>query len=143
VTHKKGQRGGGQPGSPYTIASYVEAHRRAVEQIGLVPAKANGTTPHGHRHAMGHYVAVDAELPPAAIMKILHHASLDSQAVYTRPSASEANLMLQKADRRLRGVLEPDLPQREKPNVGEELAQLLLKEDRAGADRARTNRRRK
>jgi integrase len=143
VTHKKGQRGGGQPGSPYTIASYVEAHRRAVERIGLVPAKANGTTPHGHRHAMGHYVAIDAELAPAAIMKILHHASLESQAVYTRPSTAEADRMLQQADRRLRGLPEPDLPKRAKPNAGEELAQLLLKEDRARADRASTHRRRK
>lgn len=142
ATTKKGQRGNGMPGSVYTIASFVAAHRRAVERIGLVPAKANGTTPHGHRHSMGQYMA-NAEMAPAAIMKILHHASLESQGVYTRPSAEEANRMLQKADRRLRGQPEPPEPERAKPTAGEELAQLLLAEDRARSDRKRQLRRRK
>ncbi|MCB1566832.1 MAG: hypothetical protein KDI78_14715 [Xanthomonadales bacterium] len=76
-------------------------------------------------------------------MKILHHASLESQAIYTRPSAEEANRMLQKADRRMRGLPEPPEPERPKPNAGEELAQLLLAEDRAKSDRKRQSRRRK
>ena len=142
VTTKKGQRGQGKPGSVYTIASFVAAHRRAVERIGLVPAKANGTTPHGHRHAMGQYM-VGADMAAAAIMKILHHASLESQTVYTRPSAEEANRMLQEADRRMRGLPEPPEPERPKPNAGEELAQLLLAQDRAKSDRKRKSRRRK
>lgn len=131
VTTKKGQLNGHMPGSVYTIASFVAAHRRAVERIGLVPAKGNGTTPHGHRHAMGQYLT-DAEIAPAIIMKILHHSSLESQAAYTRPKASKANASLQRADRRMRG--EPELPAEpeSRARVGEELAMLLLEENRPG-----------
>ena len=110
TTMKLGQRGGGHPGSIYTVSAFIGAHRRAVERIGLVAAKANGTTPHGHRHAMGQLMT-DLELPPAAIMKILHHCSLESQNPYTRPSFSKANELLQRANERLRsGTVEASKP---------------------------------
>ena len=40
-------------GKPYSIDAFEDAHARAVKRIGLIPAKARGTTPHGHRDAYG------------------------------------------------------------------------------------------
>ena len=75
-------------GKPYGIDSYKRAHRRAVERIDLKPAKALGTTPHGHRHAYGQRLT-DAGVDPIILKKAFHHKSLESQAVYTEPSRAQ------------------------------------------------------
>jgi len=77
-------------GKPYAIDSFMFAHRRAVERIGLTPAKDLGTTPHGHRHAYGQRLQrLDVTKP--TIKKAMHHASIESQEVYTE--ASNAKVM--------------------------------------------------
>lgn len=83
-------------GSPYAPTDYADAHERAVERIGLIPSKPNGTTPHGHRHAAGQRLR-EAGIPPLVIKKVLHHKSLESQIVYTEPSLSEVSTLLDKA----------------------------------------------
>ena len=103
VSIKEGQRNDYPPGRPYTIKAYVAAHRRAVERIGLVVAKANGTTPHGHRHAMGQNMT-DLQLQPHVIQKILHQKSLASQEPYTRPSLAKAAAALNAAQERLKAL---------------------------------------
>lgn len=71
-------------GEPYSIDAFEDAHAKAVKRIGLVPAKALGTTPHGHRHAYGQRLS-DLGLDAIFLKKALHHKSLESQTVYTEP----------------------------------------------------------
>lgn len=77
-------------GKPYSIDAYEDAHATAVKRIGLVPAKALGTTPHGHRHAYGQRLS-DLGLDAIFLKKALHHKSLESQAIYTEPDRAKLN----------------------------------------------------
>lgn len=70
-------------GEPYTLASFRQAHARAVRRIGLVPERHRGNTPHGHRHAYGMALA-QALVDPETIRRAMHHRSLTSQNAYTR-----------------------------------------------------------
>jgi hypothetical protein len=83
---------GKRRGEPYSIASYRDAHTRAVERIGLIVAKMEGTTEHGHRHAYGQ--RVKATKDPLIIKAALHHRSLESQLVYTVPHIAEVTQKL-------------------------------------------------
>ena len=88
---------------PYAFASrtggvcmihpYSVAHARAVRRIGMVAAKMNGATPHGHRHAYGQRMA-DAGINPRVRKAALHHKSLESQAVYTEPTVQKITAVL-------------------------------------------------
>ncbi|AXK40178.1 gamma-mobile-trio recombinase GmtY [Crenobacter cavernae] len=90
-----------QQGKPYAIDSFERQHRRAVERIGLTPAKALGTTPHAHRHAYGQRLA-DAKIDPIFRKKALHHKSLESQTVYTEPDRAKLTRALEEASQRER-----------------------------------------
>lgn len=86
----------GTAGDMYCIDSYKQAHARAVRNIGLIPAKALGTSPHGHRHAFGRRLmrsGVSAQVK----QKALHHKSVGSQAVYTAPNATDVSNALNEA----------------------------------------------
>lgn len=87
---------GAQKGEPYTLDAYRDAHARAIRRIGLVPAKLNGTTEHGHRHAYGQRTRRGA-VGDIVTQKGLHHRSIESQAVYTEPSVSEVTRALETA----------------------------------------------
>lgn len=87
---------GKQRGKPYTIDAFREAHARAVRRIGLVPAKGNGTTEHGHRHAYGQRAA-GAKLDKKSLQAGLHHNSIESQDAYTAPSFSAVNAAMAEA----------------------------------------------
>jgi len=87
-------------GDVYGIEPFKQAHRRAIERIGLEPAKALGTTPHGHRHAFGRRL-MRANVEPVLRKKALHHRALSSQAVYTAPSVTEVSQALDVAAQRL------------------------------------------
>ncbi len=95
-------------GRPYSICDYNEAHVRAVERIGLVSAKMNGTTPHGHRHAYGQRMT-DAKLDPKIQKKAFHHQSIESQEIYTAQTIGKVTNVMESASRTLeRGeLLEP------------------------------------
>jgi integrase len=71
-----------------TVGGYEKVHAAAVRRIGLVPAKASGTTPHGHRHAFGKGLA-EAGMPGKLIMKMMHHSAESSHHVYTQPSIAD------------------------------------------------------
>ena len=88
---------------PYTLDSYRQAHARAVRRIGLVPAKALGTTPHAHRHAYGRRLA-SAGVDELTIQRVMHHRSPASQAVYTAPPAAAIAAALSEAQTRLEGL---------------------------------------
>jgi hypothetical protein len=83
-------------GSVYSIESYKQMHRRAVERIGLIASRLCGTVPHGHRHAYGRRLA-RAGVDPVLRKKALHHKGLASQAVYTAPNMTEVTRTLNAA----------------------------------------------
>jgi site-specific recombinase XerD len=77
-------------GKPYGIKAFEDAHAKALKRIGLVAAKALGTTPHAHRHAYGQRL-VDLQLEAIFVKTALHHKSLESQIVYTEPDRVKLN----------------------------------------------------
>lgn len=91
---------GPSAGGMYCIDSFVEAHSRAVERIGLVPAKNHGTTPHGHRHAYGRRL-MRGGVDPLMRQRALHHKSPGSQVVYTTPNSADVSKALNDAAARL------------------------------------------
>lgn len=88
-------------GAMYTLTQYNKAHAAACERIGLTVGKALGTTPHGHRHAYGRRLS-NAGIDKALIRRFMHHASMESQEVYTQHNIREARLALEVAAERLR-----------------------------------------
>ena len=68
----------------------------AVRRIGLIPAKMEGTTPHGHRHAAGQRLN-DAGVDPQIRQHVLHHKSIESQMVYTEPNITKVTRILDEA----------------------------------------------
>ncbi|WDH25654.1 gamma-mobile-trio recombinase GmtY [Pseudomonas chlororaphis] len=87
-------------GDPYTVASYRQAHAKAVKRVGLIVGKDYGTTPHGHRHAYGQLLT-NARVDPQLIQKCLHHKSQESQQVYTNPTPATIAATLMEATERL------------------------------------------
>lgn len=90
-------------GAMYTLAQYNKAHGAACERIGLQVGKALGTTPHGHRHAYGRRLR-NAGIDKTLIRRFMHHASIESQEVYTQANFREALAALEAAAHRLRGT---------------------------------------
>ena len=88
-------------GATYTLTQYNKAHAAACERIGLTVGKALGTTPHGHRHAYGRRLR-KAGVDKALIRRFMHHASEESQEVYTQATIREAQAALEVAAQRLR-----------------------------------------
>lgn len=84
-------------GQPYSIKSYYEARKRAVERIGLIYSKDEGTTPHGDRHRYGQNLA-ESGVSPIAIRNAMHHKSLESQYTYTKPTDKELRRQLMEAE---------------------------------------------
>lgn len=91
-------------GGIYCVGQYNKAHAAAVERIGLQVGKNFGTTPHGHRHAYGRRLT-KAGIDKALIRRFLHHASLESQEVYTQPTLNEVMSELVAGAQRLRTTL--------------------------------------
>ena len=90
-------------GAMCTLNQYNRAHAAACERIGLTVSKALGTTPHGHRHAYGRRL-MNAGIDKSLIRRCMHHASLESQEVYTQANSREALAALEAAAQRLRGT---------------------------------------
>ena len=88
-------------GAMYTLTQYNKAHAAACERIGLTVGKALGTTPHGHRHAYGRRLR-NAGVDKPFIRRFMHHASVESQEVYTQATTREVMAALEVAARQLR-----------------------------------------
>lgn len=71
-------------GRPLTLNAFNDAYSKALLRIGETPAKAEGKSPHGHRHSMGRRME-NAGVPNLVIQKVMHHRSIASQARYTMP----------------------------------------------------------
>jgi integrase len=87
-------------GEPYTMSSFREALARAVQRIGMGSSKAEGTTEHGHRHAYGQR-ATRGDLGVSVIQAGMHHASPESQEVYTAPSITHVTQKMAQAAKTL------------------------------------------
>lgn len=85
-----------ESGTPFAIDTFEAQHSRAIERIGLLPAKNLGTTPHAHRHSFGQRLT-DAGISPIFRKKALHHKSLESQTVYTEPNRKKLARALEEA----------------------------------------------
>jgi hypothetical protein len=95
-----------EDGLPMTAKAYAEQHRAAIIRHGMVPRKANGTTPHGHRHAYGQRLqnAADRNLISKKTIQVcMHHRSVLSQAVYTGRTSAAVNETLETAALALSG----------------------------------------
>jgi integrase len=87
-------------GHPYTLNAFKDSYDRALKRIGLSPSKAEGLTPHGHRHAYGRRLQKTG-VEPLVIRKALHHKSIASQVVYTTPSIRDVTKALSQSTQRL------------------------------------------
>lgn len=93
------------PGAPYRLRCFLDAHRAAVGRASLVPAehcslKELGLTPHGHRHAYAQRLK-RAGVHERLIKLFMHHAAIESQETYTQPSIGEVRMDLDAAASRL------------------------------------------
>lgn len=87
-------------GQPYTLNAFNKNYAAAMARIGQSTSKAEGRSPHGHRHAFGRRLT-RAGVDPLIRKKALHHSSLESQAVYTAPGIADVNQALNQASKRL------------------------------------------
>lgn len=87
-------------GNPYTTNAFNQNYSAGLRRIGLQPNKAEGLSPHGHRHNYGRRLT-DAGIDPLIRKKCLHHKSLASQTIYTLPSARRVSEMLSAASEQL------------------------------------------
>jgi hypothetical protein len=84
--------------------TYADLHRAAILRAGIVPKKALGTTPHGHRHAYGQRLEAAREnglITPKIIQMCMHHRSVVSQETYTQRSCAVVNETLQELAREI------------------------------------------
>lgn len=87
-------------GNPYTNNAFNQSYAAGLRRIGLEPNKAEGLDPHGHRHNYGRRLR-SAGLSSLIIKKCMHHKSIESQLVYTSPSAIEVSTALTEASEQL------------------------------------------
>ncbi len=83
-------------GEMMPLRTQSESLATAIEKIGLVVSKSNGTTPHGHRHAYAQRL-IKAGIDNRTIQVAMHHKSIESQKVYTEPTISDVTLSLNEA----------------------------------------------
>lgn len=84
-------------GEMMPLRTQRESHRKAVEKIGLVVSKSNGTTEHGHRHAYGQRLKDARNITDRIKQVAMHHKSIESQKVYTEPTVLDVTLSLNNA----------------------------------------------
>lgn len=87
-------------GNAYTLNAFHDNYRKGLKRIGLEPSKNEGLSPHSHRHSYGRRLR-RAGVDAVVIKKCLHHASIESQTVYTTPTAKEITLNLNAATEKL------------------------------------------
>ena len=95
-------------GGVYKMASFHQDYDNAIKAIGLKPCRVNGTQPHGHRHAYGQRLA-EAGVSHSVIQKAMHHASPESQEVYTQADHQRMQSELNAAVDRMSGIRLEDI----------------------------------
>jgi integrase len=87
---------GSGEGRPMTVDAVDDSFARALSRMDLSPDASAGLAPHCMRHLYAQEL-VDAGLDPAVIQMCLHHLSVASQIVYTRPTPGRLAEILAKA----------------------------------------------
>lgn len=72
-------------GNPYTYSAFFQNYNKAILKFKKTPSKDEGYCPHGHRHAFGRRL-VRGLAHPIVIQRLMHHASIEAQIVYTGQS---------------------------------------------------------
>lgn len=106
-------------GCSWTIEGLKDAFKIAMHKIGERPSKFDDTNMHAFRHSYGHAL-VSMDLSPLYIQEAMHHLSIESQKVYTRPSDAKVNEDLRAAANRMQAVKDgryAELPQLEAPDL--------------------------
>ena len=106
-------------GQPWTIEGLKDAFKTAMHKIGEQPSKFDDTNMHAFRHSYGHAL-VSMDLSPLYIQEAMHHLSVESQNVYTRPSDGKVNDCLKAAAERMTAMKDggyADLPRLEAPDL--------------------------
>lgn len=85
-------------GMPENIKNFQRLHKAAVLRIGLTPAKYEGTTEHGHRHAYGYRLHERYGYEPIEIQKLMHQKHKDSCLVYIQPSSKDLRKKMKVVD---------------------------------------------
>lgn len=83
-------------GEPYKLGAFNENYANALARVGLTTSKAEGLSPHGHRHAYGRRLR-RAGLDSLTIKKAMHHSSLESQVPYTSLGLADVTAALDAA----------------------------------------------
>lgn len=89
-----------EAGLPMTAKAYAHQYRAAIHRLGIRPRKADGTTPHGHRHAYGQRLSAAKHsglIDEKTVQLCLHHRSVVSQHVYTQTSIADVTSILERA----------------------------------------------
>lgn len=90
-------------GQPWTIQGLKDAFKAGLTKANVTHSKYEDTNMHALRHGYGQSL-VSMKLSPLYIQEAMHHLSIDSQKVYTRPSDEKVNEQLQFAADRMRAV---------------------------------------
>lgn len=75
-------------GQPESKKNFIKKYQKAIERIGLVSNKHQGTSPHSHRHSYGYRLATSG-FNQLEIQKAMHHKNPKSCLVYIKPQDNE------------------------------------------------------
>ena len=106
-------------GQPWSIQGLKDAFQAAMNKAGMEPSKFEDTNMHAFRHTYGQNL-VSMGLSPLYVKEAMHHLSIESQQVYTRPSDEAVNEHLQEAAARMRAMKDgkySHLPALEAPDL--------------------------
>lgn len=84
-------------GQPMKLKGLRDRFDDACHRIGLETGKENGVNPHGARHFYGYFLANVLKISKEMAQICLHHASIESTAVYYNVSNAVAHDALLKA----------------------------------------------
>ena len=96
-----------ESGEPLTYDTFAKSYQRAIYRAGLVPPgewslKDSGLTPYGNRHAYGNRLKNVYGCSEKVVQNALHHASPESQIVYTVPSHLQTKEQIESGMKRVR-----------------------------------------
>lgn len=84
-------------GEPESKKNFIQKYKRAIQRIGLVSSKFQGTTPHAHRHSYGYRLS-KKNFSQLEIQKAMHHKSPDSCLVYMRHTNEDIRTLMRELD---------------------------------------------
>ncbi|SON51365.1 gamma-mobile-trio recombinase GmtY [Vibrio tapetis] len=87
-------------GQPLSYKALLDGQKRAVERVGLISSKSEGTTPHGLRHLYKQELN-ELGLEPMYIRSMMHHKNINSQNDYGELSHDSIKERMLKAENKM------------------------------------------